>query len=60
MTNPLFCLRVPEDVMARIPRVLRGGETRPVFIREAVVRELERREAILAKNPRAIERFFDD
>ena len=59
MNSPLLSLRVPEDILDRIPIVLKGGETRSVFVRDALIRELQRREAILAKRPMAIERFED-
>jgi metal-responsive CopG/Arc/MetJ family transcriptional regulator len=59
MNSPLLSIRVPEDIVDRIPAVLKGGEIRSAFVREAMIRELERREAILAKRPMAIERFED-
>jgi len=49
MRNPLFSLRLPENLLNRIPPVLKGGENKPAFIREALARELARREAILAE-----------
>jgi len=59
MNSPLLSIRVPEPILDRIPEVLKGGETRSIFVREALIRELQRREAILAKRPMAIERFED-
>ena len=59
MKNSLLCFRIPPEDVERIPDVLKGGETQSAFARAALIREIERREAIIAKRPMAIERFED-
>lgn len=41
--------RFPKGTLARIESVLEEGEPRAAFLREAVARELERRESFKAK-----------
>ena len=45
--------RFPEGTLARIDAVLSDREKRSDFIREAVVSELERREAASPKRPKS-------
>ena len=51
MTAPL-----PSGSLARMGAVLRDGETRTDFVRQAVERELERREKVSSKPSNSIRR----
>ena len=52
LTEPLP-IRLPEGSTRRIDRVLKGGELRSAFAREAVERELQRREGLMRKREAA-------
>ena len=51
MKTEAINIRVAEGTNARIDKVLRGGEIRAAFIREAIERELERREHDSERQP---------
>jgi predicted DNA-binding protein len=53
----LYCVRLPADDLQRLRTILRGGENTPSFIREAVQREIERREALLVQRGTTVETF---
>jgi len=60
MVKSLFSIRVDDALTDRIPPVLRGGEIKADFIREAIARELERREKIAAKQPPSLLNRFEE
>lgn len=52
MNDEAMIVRVPAGVRARIEAVLRGRELQSDFLRETVIKELERRERVSASRPR--------